>query len=176
MANLLTKETQKNIAHRRRERKIIVVSGLVTLWLLTGLIFNLSLWFNLGAQRKILAANSSMLPAPAHNLAAINRLKDQITQLRGWGLDQVWSDHLLYLQSARPNSIKINQVVGLKTDNGATVRLALAGESASRQELVAFVDRLKREGVFKQVDLPVDYLLESANHQFIINLELVGRL
>ena len=175
MANLLTTENKKKLIARQNQRKIFALFGLSTAWLLVGLIFNSSLWFNLEAQRKILIKNLDS-PAPDRppevDQMATQTFRQRFEQLRGWGLDQAWSESLAYLQSVRPETIKVSQIVGLKTDNGQTVRLALAGHAANRQALVGFVDHLKQDKFFRQVDLPVSYLLESADNQFIINLEL----
>lgn len=171
MINLLTPEIRKKLKREEREREIIVVLWLLFTLLTIVLIFNLALWFNLEIQKQTLGINRSEVQS--RNLATRETLEDKqinskIKQLTGWWPVQSWFTVLTKIQQSKSATIKISRLVGETSDK--ILKMALVGEAVSRQELVSFVNNLRQDKFFANVDLPIGNLLGNNKNQFTLNL------
>jgi len=172
MANLLTSEAKKKIVYDWRLRQLVVALGLISVWLLVAVIFNLALWFNFNIQKgpflsQFLSNNTSEAEE-----VELQQAKNRIGQLAKWWPKSLWTEAIIKIENLRPDTIKIYHLAGIFSEKDQTLSLALAGQASKRQDLVDFAEQLRQDNFFEQVDLPVESLLLTSNGQFTLNLIL----
>jgi len=72
------------------------------------------------------------------------------------------------IKDMKPDGIKINKISLSKQGN----KIAIAGFAATRDELVAFSDKLKSSARFSEIDLPFTALLSQKNITFEIKANI----
>jgi hypothetical protein len=173
MANLLTIEAKKKLINDRRSRQIVVALLFLEILFLVAGTFNLVLWLSLKIQK--LSPNQSLpTTKTAYLLSEQERqqAEGKISQLSNWWTSKSWSSFIEKIEKVQPQAIKINQITGLWTEKTKLFSLVISGQSINRQDLVKFVDSLRKEGSFSKVDLPIEYLLSSSQGRFTLNLEI----
>ncbi len=176
MANLLTNEAKKKLVRERKIRELVLSLGLLAVLLLIAVVLNVSLWLSFRIQKDIPIAKglatSSPSSAPVNSIKETVQIKEKLSLLSKWWPNNTWSSVVAKVEKIRPATVKISQITGLLSEKDNTISLAISGQALGRQELVKFVDDLKKEKAFSKVDLPIDYLLSTAKGQFTINLEI----
>jgi len=71
--------------------------------------------------------------------------------------------------STKKQGVRIQEIVFVRNDN-RTVNIQLIGVSSDRETLISFVNSLKRNILFNNVDLPVSNLAKNTNVDFNLNL------
>lgn len=77
-----------------------------------------------------------------------------------------WDNLFLKLNENFPESIELKSIT---TENYA---ILLSGVAQKRDELIAFRDKLEKEGCFSEVDLPLSNLVMKENIDFRINFNI----
>ncbi|MFA6476597.1 MAG: hypothetical protein WCV68_04310 [Candidatus Paceibacterota bacterium] len=173
MANLLTVEAKKKIINDRRFRQIVVALLFIEILFLVAGAFNLVLWLSFKMQNP----SSSQSLSVAKTVAPISgeerqQAESKIFQLSNWWTTKSWVSFVEQVEKVQPPTIKINQITGLWSEKAKLFSLVISGQSINRQDLVKFVDSLRKEGSFSKVDLPIEYLLSSSQGRFTLNLEI----
>jgi hypothetical protein len=173
MANLLTIEAKKKLVNDRRSLQIVVALLFLEILFLVAGTFNLVLWLSLKIQR--LSPNQSLSTTKMVTLLSEQerqQAEEKIFQLSNWWTGKSWSSFIERIEKVQPQTVKINQITGLWAEKTKLFNIVVSGQSINRQDLVKFVDGLRKEGSFSKVDLPIEYLLSSSQGRFTLNLEI----
>lgn len=173
MVNLLTIETKKKLINDNRSRQIVVVLLFIEILFLVAVVFNLALWLSFKIQESLpgqsLSATKTTVSLTEEEF---RQVEEKISQLSGWWWGQSWVSFVERIEKVRPRTIKINQITGLWSEKTKISSLVMSGQSTNRQDLVKFVESLREEKVFSKVDLPIEYLLNTSQGRFTLNLEI----
>lgn len=175
MANLLPKRDRNRFEWEYRFRVLTVVLLSIAVTLVLGTIFLLPSYFVSQSKEESIDRQSELLQktisAREADLAVTSLLatKQKINQLVSVQ-DQVLQTEVL--QSIINNTDNNIALEGFYYKQGTDSKseMKITGRAHSRTTLLSFSERLKKESLFSQVDLPVSSLAKDSNITFSITL------
>jgi hypothetical protein len=178
MANLLTDEAKKDLRRDLFERKLVVF-GLISGVLLVIPVITLSaFWLNLYIREVGLnkVTNSASVGVGDSKTQAGDKilLKESIANAKV--LESLWTENLFSelvskIFFNKPAGINISGFVSERGGINQPTKVSIVGLAKSRGAIVNYVNSLRDEKFFSQVDLPVESLINEEGGQFVINLE-----
>lgn len=176
MINLLTPATKLRLRQEIRHRRLVVAGFIILALLIITLILSGLLVWRL--QREISALTSAktepdtatfarQATKQALQEASADLLAVKSSPPRG-NLTALWRATL----ASRPTGVALESWRWQAATDGASEILELGGRAATRAALLQFVESLKREALFAQVDSPVSNLIRSRDINFSLKLTL----
>lgn len=108
----------------------------------------------------------------SRKIAELNREIEQVNQRLGklknaYSGVELWSTLLFTLGQYVPPAVALQSVQVLP--DGA---LTMAGRASSREELLAMRDLLSQQALFSSVEVPLKYLVQERDFDFVLNAKL----
>lgn len=171
MINLLPDEKKALIRNLYRGRLFCVGGYFLASLLTIFIIFILTVYAGEYWQYRAILKRSAgrVLPAEAKILSDLREAKSRLKLVnRGSSVDlpHVLTTTLL----ARPLGVSVKQISFSQTETKRL--LILSGESATRDDLLAYLDNLRSLSIFSQVSSPLSNLLKNRDTEFTIELIL----
>ncbi len=178
MANLLPNKEKQNLQSDFLSRKLVIASLALGILLIIVLVIIGSFLVGLFIRERSLA-NFSL--ASNQESKIVRDLDNSMTLLKKIDaevktINSYWSEPLISILVAKaltlkPAGLKISGIIIERVEAGKPTKLSLVGLASGRNELVNYVDLLRRDKFFTRVDLPVENLISDQGGQFVINLE-----
>ncbi|HAM88990.1 MAG: hypothetical protein US83_C0002G0090 [Candidatus Falkowbacteria bacterium GW2011_GWC2_38_22] len=101
----------------------------------------------------------------------INEINIQLKEIKSIQNNDInWTDFFLSMNDFIGNEIKISRLYAGKNDNS----LRISGIAKSRNDLLAFKEKLEKSEKFSNINLPISSLLEKENINFEISATITS--
>lgn len=177
MINLLTKEGQVNLLREYRRRRVAVGGFLLLILCLVALTLTGNLIYRIKSRQTETKAALARLSLKSETDAEVKAVL-QATNLDVAALkrpDRARPDLVAWWQlvvKARPAGLKLTDWLWESGTKDKPSALSLSGRAGSRQVLLNFIERLKKESAFTAVNSPISNLIKSGDFDFTIQLTL----
>ena len=175
MANLLPQKERKHFELEYKFRLLVVSLLFLMATFIIGIIFLLPSYFISQSKGKSIMRQSELLKKTI-------TLREGDISVKSLLSTKQKINQLILIQKQIPQ-IKIVRTIIRNISKGVTVdafyyiknkknegEVKIVGKANSRTKLLSFSNRLKKEGIFKRVDLPVSNLAKDSNITFSITL------
>jgi type II secretory pathway pseudopilin PulG len=105
---------------------------------------------------------------------AVPILAEQVTLMKSYGKDAALAPALTRIVGAIPDDVSIRRM-GFKFPNTGEGVITLNGNAQTRAALIAFVDALKKDPLFKGVSVPVSDLVSDDDLPFTLSFSFSAK-
>lgn len=104
----------------------------------------------------------------------VTTLSEQLALMRGYRVEPLLSRGLSTVVSGIPDDVSIRKL-SFKFTSASEGQVVITGNAETRASLVAFVDALKKEPLFKGVSVPVADLVSDTDLPFTLTFAVVAK-
>ena len=175
MANLLPKKERKHFEWEYRFRLLIILLLFTMVTFALGIVFLLPSFFVSQSKEKSIERQSELLQKTITlrerdmSVASLRSINQKINKLTAVQEQVLQTEIMQTIIKNLDKDITIDAFYYThKIDSDGEMRIT--GKAKSRTSLLSFSDRLKKESLFNNVDLPVSSLARDSNIVFLITL------
>jgi len=168
MANLLSKESQKNLRRAQRARLVLAAACAALAAALIGFAALLPAFIFLRASRAGSAAQPPALALASEDRAALQEIRGMVSALKPiTGASTTPSQAILRALSLKPASVAVDRIA---YSAGAYGTIIVSGASQAPSALDAYRSALAADPRFSGVSVPVSALIGAAGGRFTMTL------
>lgn len=182
MINLILEKDKKRI-RREYRRRLVVVSGLLSLVLFLtlaiggGALYLVTHWRQATVAANLRAAEKGTSVAAFDRLQAdLKKINEQVKILANdpqspSPVSAIWAR----LIDNRRAGIVWRGLIYDRAKADAPASIALDGEAATRQQFLNFINVLKSDELFTDIEYPISSLINERDVQFVVNFKLANK-